>query len=687
MKKIIFLQYRHVYIMNDRILAIFLAAAASVFSCSKPIPDVPLPDGEEEQKEYIEFIPETFIDEADDASADPAGIFDYGKLTRMGHPRLLMTTNDFGDLKDRVTGEKRLDNMTLYKIHKQIMDNAAVIVEDPTPIKYELDASGKRLLTQSRIALKRLATMAYAYRLSGDKRYLDKASYDLNTVCSFQDWHPSHYLDVAEMTLGVAIAYDWLYYVLDNELRVKVRKCLVDYALKTSVSHSFHSTYNNWNQVCNGGIICAAIAVYEKDKAASVAAIEKGIDSNSKVMTSIYAPDGNYGEGYGYWEYGTSYEIVLLSALQKAFGTMAGLEKTQGFMQTAEYMLFMDGAAKQDFSYADGGSSKESPRLAMWWFAAQSKDPSLLKIEWRLLSTGSYPSSSSDDARLLPVIPGMIKGCGLENLKEAEKKEKIWSGKGIVPVVMVHSKWTFDSKDCYLGIKGGSPGSSHSHMDAGSFVFDAQGKRWSMDMQRPNYADTEKALAEVGGNFWSFDQKSMRWDIVKMNNIAHSTLCFNNTDGTVAKLHVTDQVISGKGELVEVLDKDNNNLGATFDLSSVYADQVSSVGRTATMVNECSLKITDVVTAKPGMDAQMEWRMLTPATATLTSSGIVLTQGDKTMTLSTSSSVETTLATWKNARPENWNKASYDIGLSGTVVGFTATIPAGQTVSFETVLQ
>lgn len=673
--------------MNIRYLTTCLSTTFLILSCTKPSPVTPVPGGDEPEKEYTEYIPSSFKDEPDDAAADPAGTFDYATLASMGHPRLLMTTNDFGDLKDRITGEKALDNMTLYKIHKQIMDNAAVIVEEPVPIRYEMDASGKRLLAQSRIALKRLTTMAYAYRMTGSKKYLDKAQYDLRTVCAFEDWHPSHYLDVAEMTLGVAIAYDWLYYVLDNDLRVKVRQCLVDYALKTSVTHSFHSTYNNWNQVCNGGIICAAIAVYEKDKAASAAAIEKGIASNTAVMNRIYAPDGNYSEGYGYWEYGTSYEVVLLTALQKAFGNMAGLENTPGFMQTAEFMLFMDGATKQDFSYADGGGTKESPRTAMWWFAAQAKDPALLKIEWRLLSSGKYPTSTSDEARLLPLVPGMIKGCGLENLHDVKMDRKIWAGHGVAPVAMVHSKWTFDESDCYLGIKGGSPSSSHSHMDGGSFVFDAKGKRWSMDMQRPNYAETEKSLEAVGGNFWNFGQKSMRWDIVKMNNIAHSTLCFNNSDGSVSKLHVTDQVVSGKAEIVEVLDKDGNNLGAKLDLSSLYSDQVASAIRTVTMVNECSLKVVDEITAKPGMDARMEWRMLTPAIASVTSGGIVLTQDEKTMTLSATSSVEITLTTWDNSRPSSWTPQSYDIGLSGTVAGFTATVPAGKTVRFETLLR
>ena len=39
----------------------------------------------------------------------------------------------------------------------------------------------------------------------------------------------------------------------------------------------------------------------------------------------------------------------------------------------------------------------------------------------------------------------------------------------------------------YIGVKGGMAKRNHGHMDAGSFVFDAYGKRWSEDLMVPEY--------------------------------------------------------------------------------------------------------------------------------------------------------------------------------------------------------
>ncbi len=42
-------------------------------------------------------------------------------------------------------------------------------------------------------------------------------------------------------------------------------------------------------------------------------------------------PDGIYPEGYGYWGYGTSFNVLLISVLEKAYGKILGLSGKPGF--------------------------------------------------------------------------------------------------------------------------------------------------------------------------------------------------------------------------------------------------------------------------------------------------------------------------------------------------------------------
>ncbi len=51
---------------------------------------------------------------------------------------------------------------------------------------------------------------------------------------------------------------------------------------------------------------------------------------------------------------------------------------------------------------------------------------------------------------------------------------------------MFRTSWT-DPDAMYLAAKGGRADLNHGHMDAGSFVFEADGVRWAIDLGGVNY--------------------------------------------------------------------------------------------------------------------------------------------------------------------------------------------------------
>ena len=82
----------------------------------------------------------------------------------------------------------------------------------------------------------------------------------------------------------------------------------------------------------------------------------------------------------------------------------------------------------------------------------------------------------------------------------------------------------WDSKeDTYLGVKGGSPSTSHAHMDAGSFIFERDGVRWAMDLGMQSYI----TLESKGVDLWNMSQNGQRWEVFRLSNIAHNTLTIN----------------------------------------------------------------------------------------------------------------------------------------------------------------
>lgn len=628
----------------------------------------------------------SFKEEAEDSSPDATGTFNYGSLKTMGHPRILMRKGDFEVLATKVKDPGSWP--TLSKLNDLILSQAETEAASPEAITYTLDASNKRLLSVSRKVEQILLYCSYAYRMTGREEFLAKAVETLNTVCGqFKDWHPSHYLDVGEMALGVSIAYDWLYYDLDYDMRLMVRKAISNYAINTALNdksgrNATQTTRNNWNSVCNGGLVAAALAAYPQDKANCAKVIENALVTNAAAVKSMYSPDGNYGEGYGYWEYGTSYQICLLQMLHKAFGNDNGLSNIDGFMKTGEYMLFMGTPCGGDFSYADGGSSRETMQIPMWWFAAKTGNSALLANEVRLLNKGKYSKS-----RLLPVIPGIIMDFNFNPSNLAFPSSNLWVGNGLVPVAMIHTGWKFDDGDKYVGFKGGAANANHAHMDAGSFVYESQGVRWSDDLVRPNYATIENLTAEAGGNYWNMSQTSLRWDIFRMNNLGHSTLSFSNFDDSFSKLHMTDHNVSGKATITNVYN-DAASPGVKMDLTDIFKGQAKSVFRTLRLDGD-DLVVTDEVTALESTDAKMMWRMITPSKVETGGSYQMLSQKGKTLYLSVkSSSTSASYTSWSPERPSDWTKRKgWDEENEGySIAGYVSTIPKGTTAIFTTTL-
>ena len=210
-------------------------------------------------------------------------------------------------------------------------------------------------------------------------------------------------------------------------------------------------------------MMAGAITLYEKDHNICASVIEKGVASNKAMAIQIYSPDGNYAEGYTYWDYGNFYQVAILKMLDTAFGDMAGIQAVDGLLKTARFMQFMNGVTGP-FSYSDGGSDIPISSPAMWWYAAYMKDASLLSNELRCLDSGIEPS----DTRALPVMMSYAKDIVVSGSVPPPSAD-LWTGAGAAPVAIVHTGWKFDADDHYLGIKAGRASAGH-----GSYYLDGK---------------------------------------------------------------------------------------------------------------------------------------------------------------------------------------------------------------------
>lgn len=565
---------------------------------------------------------------------------DFNQQKFSTHPRILISSDD--ELLQKGSLDVRWN-----KVHSGIISDCEKIIHTPV---LERKLIGRRLLDESREAFRRIFYLSYAYKTTANSKFKDKAEKEMLAISAFEDWNPSHFLDVAEMTLALAIGYDWLYNSLPTESREIIKNAIIQKGLNPSLEgkHTWLTGDSNWNQVCNTGMAFGAIAVYESNPELSEMIIKRSIQS-IKLPMKAYGPDGAYPEGYTYWNYGTNFNVFFLAAIEKLFDTDFDLTKTPGFLESGTYMLHMVGPTRERFNYGDCGDAI-SPSPAMFWLAQKTRNTSILWNEKYFVD--NIPVENYLNNRFLPAIMLWSRGLDLESM--SAPGQNLWVGKGQTPVALMRSSWT-DNNTVFAGLKMGKPGSSHSHMDVGSFIIEKDGVRWGLDLGIQDY----NSLESLGIDLWNRKQNSGRWDIFRYNNFAHNTLIVNNQK----------QEVNGYASITKHSEKPKNKFAIT-DLSKVYHHQLTKAERGIAIINNETFIVQDEVKSLD-KETVVRWNMITAADVKILSKKrIALSQEGKKLILDFDSDVKFKLKTW-STQPDN----SYEASNAGTTaIGFEATI-------------
>lgn len=407
-----------------------------------------------------------------------------GKLETLKaeHPRILAHAEDF----DRVAKLVKTDPLA-RRWYAQLKEEARQLIDEPTAV-YEL-RDGRRLLYVSREVLDRVTTLGLLHRIEPDKAYLDRIWADMQAAASFDHWNPSHFLDVAEMGFAFALAYDWLYDDWTEAQRKTLRDAMVRHAIKPALKAYdqkvwWTRTAINWNQVCNGGLICAALAVGDHESELVEQMLERSINALPKSMKR-YAPDGGYDEGPGYWAFGTIYNVFAIAALESALGNDFGLAEQPGFNLTGNFPIHMTGPTGRVYNFGDGGEKKyASP--AMFYLANRFEQPYYTDFAAERTRASAFSLLWYDPTHLRHRFEPLPLGAVFHS----------------ADVASMRSSWGDDAM--FVAAKGGWIGFGHSQMDLGSFILESQGVRWLVDLGKDGYNIPGYFEADKGGRRWDF---------------------------------------------------------------------------------------------------------------------------------------------------------------------------------------
>lgn len=514
------------------------------------------------------------------------------------HPRLIATRADWQKLEQRRRADPELDAFVALLLERARAD----LKREPLERRLE----GRRLLGVSREFIRRNLLWAFAFRVSGEGIFLDRARREMLSVAAFSDWHPEHYLDVAEMTAGMALGYDWLFDNLPADERLTIRRAIVTHGIaQARQGHKTFQLKNNWGQVCIGGMVLGALAIAE-DEPELAADLLTAARQHAFIALEAYKPDGVYPEGPNYWSYGTSYETLLIAALRSAMHTDWGLLDVPGFRQSAFFYAQSTGPTGKQFNFADGGEGQElSP--AIFYLSQVLKQPALAAAKRAMI-----PKRQGLNERFAPLIALWWPDAAANQTPPLH-----FSGQGPQPVAIWRSSWT-DPNALYFAIKGGGAAHNHAHMDGGSFVLDLDGVRWAKDLGMQDY----NSLESRGIDLWNMKQDSPRWKVFRLGNTAHNTLGIDDS------LHRAD------GMATLSMHGDDE---ARIDLSPIFLHgQVSKATRVARIQGR-QVELSDsILGAHPG--SMIRWAMNTEAAVQIDGTRATLSLGNKRLNLDFSGS-------------------------------------------------
>ena len=450
---------------------------------------------------------------------------------RAEHPRLIATKADF----ERVRQLVKTDPLA-KKWYQKLRESADQRLLNEPAAEFEIP-DGMRMRVGGNITTRTL-TLALLYRLEPDPRYKARIWADMQAVANFPSWNPSHFLDVSMMAFDVAIAYDWLYDEWTPAQRQVMVDAIVKHGLKPGIeAHAkgrwWTKTTNNWNQVCHGGLITAALAIADQSPQEAAQMIELSVKALPLSMNR-YTPNGGYEEGPSYWSYGTRYNVYGLASLNNALGHDFGLGDTPGFAKTCHFILHASGTSGLAFNYGDG-SAKAIAEPVYYYFAKRYHDPLAAQL--------ARQHNKGDALDLLWYDPAL-----LEQDAQPLPLDAHYPKAG---VITMRTAWD-DKQAAYLAVKGGLNGIAHSQLDHGTFIYENKGVRWFLDFGADDY--------NLPGYFKA-GQKGQRWTYYRNRAEGHNTLVINPDDQP-------DQGV--KAEASMDLESTANRVRASIDLSAAY---------------------------------------------------------------------------------------------------------------------
>ena len=319
--------------------------------------------------------------------------------------------------------------------------------------------------------------------MTGEQTYARRALPEIEVVLAADSWSDPRHKAVAdlvsaEIAWSLALAYDWMYQVLSEQDRTRLRDAIIHRGLEPIYEATAKGVWwakwprGNWGGVILGKAGTAAMAILaEEPRAAEWVRI-----SRDKMWHYVEAigRDGGWGEGVSYSAYCWFNVIQFFEALPRVAADEPG---TAGPAEHRPVPVLLPSSCRPDgrgfVPFSNVGSSSLLVTPFLYRIAAVNADG---HAQWIAQETA--------DSSVTGSIFGFL-WCnpGLKPLPPADLPTTQWFRD--IDWAVVRSSWS-DEDGRLFAFKGGQKDWDHYHDDMNSFVLYAYGQPLIVDLNYPH---------------------------------------------------------------------------------------------------------------------------------------------------------------------------------------------------------
>jgi hypothetical protein len=538
-------------------------------------------------------------------SAQINGAFNYTKKKDV-HPRLFFSAAEAAQI---VTSSA--SDPFAKPTYDDVIARADALIGTAV-LNYGLDGANLRITNIHTVSNDHLPYLVLAYQFTKNAKYAQRAWDQLNAMCSWPDWGANrHFLDAGIASKAVGMAFDGLYDWLSSAQRIQLYNALRNFAIgpgKNQIDNGsgpfkWYETDDNWNGICHGGMIMAALATYEMDTTFNSALIASCANGMLKYLQS-FDPDGASEEGLSYWSYGLSNTFLALESMKRVLGATLGLTNPAGFRKTGYFPYHVTGPAGtasfgDDYLYV----GKDFRFLSNFWFSKFFNDANMAKTHYDMCQSinASRPRKMNGWTDLLFYDKQLVNAGSSFSLDNSGYVNG-------VDFAYLHDAPN-DPNAVYVGMHAGANNASHGHLDAGSFFIHGQGEVWAQGnlglespypsdyftVTQPSYNAPANSTPNTRGRYYYY----------RVRTEGKNCLVFN-PDARPEQDPAGAPVMERNG---------NDGTGGYYvaNLTSAYNRDVSSYKR-GIKLNRAGKVVTVQDEFKPSAASTVYWLMHSPAT-------------------------------------------------------------------------